>query len=69
MLLIILNKMADINFKEIESKWQKEWEKAGIFHTREEANKKKFYCLEMYPYPSGGGLHMGHARNYVIGDV
>jgi leucyl-tRNA synthetase len=53
----------------IEKKWQKAWEKANIFEVKEQPNKKKFYCLEMFPYPSGSGLHMGHAFNYVIGDV
>jgi len=58
--------MADFN--EIAKKWQKKWEKAEIFKVIENPNKKKFYCLEMYPYPSSSSLHMGHARNYCIGD-
>src|SRR3989338_3047996 len=58
--------MAD--FKEIEKKWQERWEKAGIFKVKEDPKKKKFYCLEMFPYPSGSGLHMGHVRNYAMGD-
>lgn len=56
------------NFKKIEKKWQKKWEKAQIFQVKE-SKKKKFYVLEMYPYPSGSGLHMGHAFNYTIGDI
>jgi leucyl-tRNA synthetase len=56
-------------FKEIEKKWQKKWEEAKIFEVKEDPNKPKFYCLEMFPYPSGEGLHMGHAFNYTIGDV
>jgi len=59
--------MLDLN--KIAKKWQKKWEKEGIFKIKEDSKKKKFYCLEMYPYPSGGGLHMGHVRNYSIGDA
>jgi len=57
-----------MDFKKIETKWQKKWEKEKIFEVKEDLKKKKFYCLEMYPYPSASGLHMGHARNYSIGD-
>jgi leucyl-tRNA synthetase len=57
-----------MDFKTIESKWQKNWEKEKIFEVKEDPKKKKFYVLEMYPYPSASGLHMGHARNYAIGD-
>jgi len=57
-----------LNFKDIENKWQKKWRDNKIFEVKEE-NKTKFYNLEMFPYPSGSGLHMGHVRNYVIGDV
>jgi len=57
------------NFKAIEKKWQKEWESKKIFQVKEREKKGKFYVLEMYPYPSGSGLHMGHAFNYTIGDV
>jgi leucyl-tRNA synthetase len=60
--------MEEINFKSIEEKWQKRWEKQKLFETKID-KKKKFYVLEMFPYPSGDGLHMGHALNYVIGDV
>jgi leucyl-tRNA synthetase len=57
------------DFKKIEEKWQKKWEKKRIFQVKEDKKKKKFYVLEMYPYPSGSGLHMGHAFNYTIGDI
>ena len=55
--------------KKIDKKWQEKWEQKKIFKIRKTTKKKKFYCLEMFPYPSGSGLHMGHARNYAIGDV
>ena len=56
------------NFKVIEEKWQSHWDKNKTFKTKVIKNKKKFYCLEMFPYPSGK-IHMGHVRNYTIGDV
>jgi len=57
------------DFNKIAKKWQKKWESSRIFEVKEDPKKKKYYVLEMYPYPSGSGLHMGHARNYCIGDA
>lgn len=58
----------DYDFKTLEATWQRVWEEGRAFAATEESGKRKFYLLEMYPYPSGR-IHMGHVRNYAIGDV
>jgi len=61
--------MKNTDFKKIEKKWQKKWEEKKIFKVKKNSKKKKFYCLDMFPYPSGEGLHMGHAFVYTLGDI
>ncbi len=56
-------------FAQIEHKWQKRWADTGVYHTTEAGDRPKYYVLDMFPYPSGSGIHVGHCRNYVPGDV
>jgi leucyl-tRNA synthetase len=55
-------------FERIERKWKEIWEARGLFKAKTDSSKPKFYCLNMYPYPSGD-LHVGHGRNYILGDA
>ena len=61
--------MTTYNPKEIESKWQSFWSKEKTFSVKEDPNKKKYYVLDMFPYPSGEGLHVGHPLGYIASDI
>ena len=59
----------EYNFNEIEKKWQTEWAKAGTYRVSNQSDKKPFYVLDMFPYPSGAGLHVGHPLGYIASDI
>ena len=59
----------EYNFRDIEKKWQKRWVESGIYRVVEDNKKKKFYVLNMFPYPSGAGLHVGHPLGYIASDI
>ena len=59
----------DYNFREIEQKWQQWWRDNGIYHTEVDHERPKFYVLDMFPYPSGAGLHVGHPLGYIASDI
>ena len=59
----------DYNFREIEKKWQERWVADKTYHVKEDASKNKFYVLNMFPYPSGAGLHVGHPLGYIASDI
>lgn len=61
--------MRKYNHQEIEKKWQEKWEQDNIFDRKEDNEKKYFYILDMFPYPSGDGLHMGHTESYTASDI
>lgn len=59
----------EYNFQEIETKWQAKWRELGSYRVKENAEKKKYYILDMFPYPSGAGLHVGHPLGYIASDI
>ena len=67
--LITEEKMAKYNPQEIETKWQAYWDAHETFKTGEDKSKPKYYCLDMFPYPSGAGLHVGHPEGYTATDI
>ena len=59
----------EYNFKEIETKWQKLWNDRKTYHVEVDNTRPKFYVLDMFPYPSGAGLHVGHPLGYIASDI
>ncbi|MBC8173444.1 MAG: leucine--tRNA ligase, partial [Chitinophagales bacterium] len=59
----------DFNFSEIEKKWNERWQISDLYKTEEDTSKQKYYVLDMFPYPSGSGLHVGHPLGYVASDI
>ena len=59
----------EYNFREIEQKWQKRWVEMQTYRVKEDSSRKKFYVLNMFPYPSGAGLHVGHPLGYIASDI
>jgi leucyl-tRNA synthetase len=64
-----VNKQMDYQFKDIEQKWQKFWADNKTFRAENKTNKPKYYVLDMFPYPSGAGLHVGHPLGYIASDI
>jgi leucyl-tRNA synthetase len=59
----------EYDFRNLESKWRKNWQDRGTYHVQEDASKPKYYVLDMFPYPSGAGLHVGHPLGYIASDI
>jgi len=59
----------EYNFQQIEQKWQKQWQESALYHVPNQSNRKKYYVLDMFPYPSGAGLHVGHPLGYIASDI
>ncbi len=61
--------MQKYDHKKLDNKWRKAWNKANVYNTQQESDKEKFYILDMFPYPSGAGLHVGHPKGYIATDI
>ena len=59
----------EYNHKNIEQRWQQYWRDNGVYHVTEDPSRPKFYVLDMFPYPSGAGLHVGHPLGYIASDI
>src|SRR5438046_3433796 len=59
----------EYNFRDVEKKWQRYWAEQKTFRAENHSEKKKFYVLDMFPYPSGAGLHVGHPLGYIASDI
>lgn len=59
----------EYDFRKIEKEWQKEWSEGGMYHVKNDFTKPKCYVLDMFPYPSGAGLHVGHPLGYIASDI
>ena len=59
----------EYNHKAIEARWQQYWKEAGTYHVEIDKSRPKFYVLDMFPYPSGAGLHVGHTLGYIASDL
>ena len=59
----------EYDFREIEKKWRRIWDEKDTYHVEDDFSKEKYYVLDMFPYPSGAGLHVGHPLGYIASDV
>src|SRR4249920_1441438 len=59
----------EYSFRQIERKWQQNWKDTGAYKVSNDSKKPKFYALDMFPYPSGAGLHVGHPLGYIASDI
>jgi leucyl-tRNA synthetase len=59
----------EYNFRDIEKKWQKQWKESNAYKVENDFSKPKYYVLDMFPYPSGAGLHVGHPLGYIASDI